>query len=296
MEILVTLKKFEQLKKISDYKVKGVILGTNLFSNRFLFDLDELKKLALECIIYNLDMYVMIDALIEEYDRHLLKEYIEFLQFLRPKGIYFSDLGVYRVLKELDFKGEMIYDPSTLITNSLDASFLLNNGIDRVVASREITLDEIAAIAKNTAHRLDMQIFGYLRQSTSKRHFLKNYFEHLGRSVDISNAEDVRIIEKSRDYKMPIYEGRYGTDIYTDYILYTYEETALLDKIIDHAIIDSLFIEDDLLFKVLRDYSLLNENNSKLLANNLKLNFEDKVFDKGYLYQKTNITKKEFYE
>lgn len=291
MELLVTLKKFEHLKKLSDYKVDGVILGANIFSNRYRFDLDELKKLALECIIYNLDMYVSIDVMIEEYDRSLLKEYLEFLQFLRPKGIYFADLGVYRTIREMGFDTQMIYDPHTLITNSLDAGFLLNNGMDGVVAAREITLDEVIGIAKNNPGAVDMQIFGYLRASSSKRRFLHNYFEYIGYDIDLSNKENVRIVEDTRDYKMPIYEGRYGTDIYTDYILCTYKEHALLDKFLKRGIIDSLFVEDEVLFKVLRDYKYLNEDNAYLLENNLRLAYGDLNFDKGYLYAKTNITK-----
>ena len=150
--------------------------------------------------------------------------------------------------------------------------------------------DRKRGVLIQSLHRAQ-QIFGYLRASSSKRHFLHNYFEYIGRDIDLSGKEDVRIIEDTRDYRMPIYEGRYGTDIYTDYILCTYKEHPQLEKYLKRGIIDSLFIEDEVLFRVLRDYKYLNEDNAYLLENNLKLAYGDLNFDKGYLYAKTNITK-----
>ena len=46
-----------------------------------------------------------------------------------------------------------------------------------------------------------------------------------------------------------------------------------------------------MLFDVLKDYQRCNDDNASLLLNNLKLKYYKYTFDKGYLYQKTNLTK-----
>lgn len=293
MELLVTLKNISYIKRFKDYGVFGVIAGTPVFSSRYMFNLEELGIIKDECDRYNLDMYISIDTMIEEKDRALLYEYLEFIRDLDVKGIYFTDLAVVKVARDLKIDAKLIYDPSTLITNSLDAYFYLSQGIDSVVAGREITLDEITEISKNNNGQLDMQIFGYVKTAMSKRHFLSNYFRHLGLKYNVSNKESLRIVEESRDYELPIIETRYGTNIYTDYILYTYEEYHFLRQHIKRGIIDDSFIKEDMLFDVLKDYQRCNDDNASLLSNNLKLKYYKYTFDKGYLYQKTNLTKQE---
>ncbi|MGN1054875.1 MAG: peptidase U32 family protein [Erysipelotrichaceae bacterium] len=291
MELLVTLKNIDYIKRFKDYGVFGVIAGTPVFSSRYMFDLEDLKIIKDECERYNLDMYISIDTMIEEKERALLYEYLEFIKELDVKGIYFTDLAVLKVAKDLKLESKLIYDPSTLITNSLDAYFYLSQGIDSVMAAREITLDEITEISKNNNCNIDMQIFGYVKTAMSKRHFLSNYFKHLGQNYNVLNKESLKIVEESRDYEMPITETKYGTNIYTDYILCTYEEYHYLRHYIKRAIIDDIFIREDMLFDVLKDYQRCNDDNASLLLNNLKLKYYKYTFDKGYLYQKTNLTK-----
>ena len=291
MELLVTLKKIEYLKKLKEFGVKGVICGTPVFSSRFFFNLEELKQIKQECVNNGLDLYVSIDTMIEEKDRLLLIEYLDFLKKLDVDGIYFSDLAVYSVAKDFGLEDLLIYDPTTLMTNSLDANFYLSLGISSVVLAREITLEEILNIAKRTDNRVEMQIFGYLKTATSKRRFLSNYFKHLGQTYDVTDKESLRIVEETRDYEMPILENKYGTQIFTDYILNTYIEYPVLSKVLKRGIIDDIFLSEAELFDVLRDYSSLNEDNASLLLNNLKLKYYDRSFDTGYLYQKTNTTK-----
>lgn len=291
MELLVTLKKIEYLKKLKEFGVKGVICGTPIFSSCFFFNLEELKQIKQECIENGLDLFISIDTMIEEKDRLLLIEYIDFLKQLDVKGIYFSDLAVYSVASDFGLKDRLIYDPTTLMTNSLDANFYLSLGIESIVVAREITMDEILKIAKNTDYRAEMQIFGYLKTATSKRRFLTNYFKHLKQSYDVTNKDSLRIVEETRDYEMPILENKYGTQIYTDYILNTYLEYPILSKVLKRGIIDDIFLSEAELFDVLKDYSSLNADNASLLLNNLKLKYYDRSFDTGYLYQKTNTTK-----
>ena len=293
METLVTLSNYSYLKKLRDYGVSGIITGSRYFSSRYFYDLETLKKIALECIIYGLDLYISIDTFLEEKDRALLEEYLEFLRFLRPKGIYFSDFGVLHLLKKLHFEAEYIYAPDTLMTNSLDAEFCLRRGMDRVVLARELTIPEIKAIAQRVDHKVDLYIFGYLKMAKSKRHYLNNYFKEIG--LDKKTQDDLcfRLKEYNREGLLGILETKYGSEIYSEGILAAYLEYESLSKIITKGIVDDLFLKEEVLFTVLKDLKRLNGDNARLLLNNLKLRFSDLKFDDGYFHQKTAIKKED---
>ncbi len=293
MKKLVTLSKFSYLRKLKDYDVSGVIVGSKYFSSRFFYDLETLKKIALECIIYGLDLYISIDTLLEEKERALLEEYLEFLRFLRPKGIYFADLGVLRMLERLHFEAEYIYAPDTLLTNTLDTAFFLKRGVDRVVLARELTLDEVKTIAGHNDGKVDLTIFGYLKMAKSKRHYLSNYFAKIKRDLKIKDEFDYRLKEYNREGLLPILETQKGSEIFSEGILASYLEYQELAECIDKGIIDDLFLSEELLFYVLKDLKVLNEDNARLLMGKLKLQFPDLKFDSGYFYQKTAIKKED---
>ena len=62
---------------------------------------------------------------------------------------------------------------------------------------------------------------------------------------------------------------------------------------IKRGIVDTLFINDDnKIVEVCRNYKRINEANAKFLKESLYHNYPDR-YSKGYLYQKTNITKDE---
>lgn len=289
MKLLCTLSKKENITKLRGL-VDGIICGSH-FCDRHHYSLSTLKELALKAKESSLELYILIDVMIKEKDRALLYEYLEFIKTLDVDGIYYSDLAVLNIAKKLHMQDLLIYESDTLMTNSLDVAFTLKQGIKSVVLAREITLEEILRIASHNDGKVDLHIFGYQKMSSSKRKFLSNYFNHIGKRHDINCNENLRIVEETRDGFMPILENKNGTKIYSDFIMCMYEESLLLKDKIGRGIIDDMFIEEKVLFQVLKDYQMLNGDNAKLLENNLKLRFNNLTFDSGYLYQKTNTTK-----
>lgn len=289
MNLLCTLSSKDRLDAIFPY-VDGVICGS-YFSDRHYYSLSDMQAIAKRCKALSLDFCVLMDTMVKEEDISLLYEYLHFLKDLDVDGIYFADLAVLEAARELGIEKKMIYESDTLMTNSLDASFFLKKGLKSVVLAKEITLDEMMKIADNTKHRVDVHLFGYQKMSSSKRHFLTNYFNHIASPKDLKDNMNLRIIEETRNYSMPILENEYGTKIYSDYILCMYAESLLLADKINNGIIDDMFIDFDILMTVLKDYRKLNKDNATKLEEELKSRYHDVTFDKGYLYQKTNITK-----
>lgn len=291
MELLVTLKDVHILGKLAEKGVDGIIFG-GIFSMKYAYSLEELKFINDFCKEKGIKRYISIDTFIMESDSQLLDNYLSYLAEENVDGIYFADLGVISHASKFGLEDRLIYDPITLLTNSRDIGFYLNKEIDCVI-SRELTLKEIVEIVKKYPYRLDMQIFGHLRMSYSKRKFLSNYFNEIEKDIDVNNKSNLTLVEETRNYKLPIKENKYGTSIYTDYILLMYDEFSYLKSLLKRAIIDSEFIPESVLLAFIRDAKRITTDNAEFL----KFGFEQRFgelhnFSSGYLYQKT-VDKKE---
>lgn len=291
MEIIVTLRKKELLEKVLPV-VDGVIVGKD-FTSSYHLSLDDISYINKYCKDNNKKVYIVLDNFINEEELNSLKEYFNFIKELNVDGIYFHDLGIMDIAKNYDLFNKLIYDGKTVLCNSLDTTFILNKGIDSVVLSREITLKEIKDIIHCNAGKVDLQIFGHLRMSYSKRKFLKNYFNEINKEYDYLNKETLYLVEEKRDYKMPIVEDENGTYIYTDYVLEMFNEICDLKTYLKRGIVDTLFIENDsLIVEVCRDYRRITQANKNFIIENIHHNYKYD-YSSGYLYQRTNIVKNE---
>ena len=292
MEIIVSLGKFDNLEKINKSVCEGLLYGGK-FSLNFNYDNDQIQAISAYLAKRGLKSYIVMDAFIKEDQRVDLYDYLEFLKSLNPDGIYFTDLGVISAAKAVGIADKLIYDGGPLMTNALDASFYLEQGFG-VVLARELCLDEIMALVKKLPYKLDMQVFGHLKMSYSKRKFLTNYFKEINKDINITGDKDIRLIEENREYALPIIEDRYGTRIYTDYVLLMYEELAYLRDYLKRLIVDDIFLEDTgIIYDVCRDIHHLNRENYSFLRDSLISKYADVNFSSGYLYQKTSKVKED---
>jgi putative protease len=289
MELLVTLRHIEPLEKILPF-ADGVILGSH-FTNGYHLSLEEITQSVRFCRTFHKKVYIIMDDFISEDEKMLMYDYLDFIDSIDVDGIFFHDLGVYNAAKSYGMLSKLIYDGKTVLCNSLDSAFLLDQGIDSVMFSRELTFEEVKEIVKNLSGRVNMQIFGHLRMSYSKRNFLSNYFRQIGKDYDFKGKETLSLVEEQREYKMPIVEDEDGTYIYTDYIFEMFSEISELKNDLKRGIVDTLFIEDDaLIAQVLRDYKRVSANNGKFIRDSFLHNHPGN-YSSGYLYQKTNISK-----
>lgn len=291
MELVAVLRNKELLDQYQRSGVHGIIVNSR-FSIKNTFTEEELIIINQYCRSKKIKFFVCVDALVTESDLEELHKYLDFIKFLKPDGIYFADLAILTYSKMKYFDCEMIYDPGPLNTNDLDISFFINQKIGTVLA-RELTIKEIVEILKKHPDKIDMQVFGHLRMSYSKRKFLTNYFKEIDENVVVDGVNDFTLVEENRSYKLPIRENKYGTTIYTDYVLLMYEELAYLSRVLKRAIIDTDFISEEIGFEVIRDIRRLSTENSKFLSDNMKNSHFYINFSNGYLYQKTTDKKVE---
>ena len=291
MEIVCTLKPQTNLDKIIGL-ADGILCGS-YFADRHYYALSKLKEIRKISKENGLKLYILMDTMIKEEDIDLLYEYLEFLNNLRVDGIFFADLAVLRAAEDLHMTNLLHYDPQTLICNSLDATFFLKNGLAGLVAAREVTYQELEKMLRFNPQKLDVYIFGHQKMASSARYFLRNYFKHIGKEIDLADREDLSIIETTRQEAYPILENHYGSKIYTDYIFCMYEEFLKLRENINCALVDDIFLPESLLIHVLKDLRNLDSHNVQGLLNRLKARYIKNHFSTAYLYAPTTMAKKE---
>lgn len=267
--MIVNIKRTTNLNRIDT----DIVLGTAYSVRNDVFSLEEIKKIV---SVYKHKVYVNMDIIIHEAMILEIKDFLKKLP-LEVSGIYFSDMGLYMLAKELGLSNKLIYNPGTLTTNSLDINLILGLGIKRVVLAREITLDEIKYINSH-AINTEVLIHGKLNMFYSKRKLLSNYYKYRNIAGDY---DKMFLVEETRDDKLAIIEDATGTHIFANGILNSYDEVKDLHC---ELRIDGYFLSDDELLEEIDTYQ-------KILTNQ-KVKYSKEGKNSGFYYKKTVYRKK----
>ena len=144
-ELLAPVGSFDALKAAVQNGANAVYLGGKEFSARASannFDRDELREAVRYAHIRGVQEFL---------------EYIKYLYDIDVDAIILQDIGMARLVKELlpDFE---IHASTQMVAHSLeDVLYLQNIGFDRVVLARELNIQEIEHICKNS--NVDIEVF-----------------------------------------------------------------------------------------------------------------------------------------
>lgn len=256
MEIVTTFKGgFDDL---SDYE--SIVVAPEVFAiaNDHTFSNKQIEGLARLCNQQNKKMYILVNKMMFDEDLDNLKIHLEWIKTLDVDGIYFADLAVYMIARDLDMHNLLIYAPGMTIVNSEDVKEYLDLGILGLELANELTLDEKILIAKNNPNKVGIVIGGYLLMSYSKRKVLSNYFREINKEINLDENYDLRLVEKTRPGKMPVYEDENGSYIYSEYILHSYNYLKQLSETpFKYFRLDGIFLDQNLIKDLLNSYEAI---------------------------------------
>ncbi|MEZ4483209.1 MAG: U32 family peptidase [Syntrophotaleaceae bacterium] len=107
-------------------------------------------------------IYVTVNTLIKEAELPRLIETLAALEGLAVDGVILQDLAVWRLIRD-HFPGLRLHASTQMtIHNSAGVRMLEGMGFTRAVLARELTLEEIAAIRRNTSLELEHFVHGAL--------------------------------------------------------------------------------------------------------------------------------------
>ncbi|MBP3906298.1 MAG: U32 family peptidase [Peptostreptococcaceae bacterium] len=159
-ELLAPVGSFDALKAAVQNGANAVYLGGKEFSARASannFDRDELREAVRYAHIRGVQVFVTANTLRKQNEIEEFLEYIKYLYDIDVDAIILQDIGMARLVKELlpDFE---IHASTQMVAHSLeDVLYLQNIGFDRVVLARELNIQEIEHICKNS--NVDIEVF-----------------------------------------------------------------------------------------------------------------------------------------
>ena len=267
MKLLIEpIKKETLYEKVTD----GLILSLKDYAvqSPIYFTLEEIKETTEKNP--SLEIFVNINKNIFNDDIESLKKVLKELDKLNIKGIFFYDLALLKLKKDLNLKTELVWNQTHMVNNYKTCNYYHAKGVKYALLGKEITLDEILEILNKTKITSMVEILGYPSVAFSKRKLITNYFKDLNKSP----KPTLDVLEKVTNSVYELTEDKNGTSFF------------LKDLVNGTAIIKRLY-DANLEYIIMRGYGL-EDNSFKEILEDTKNYISNSCQDDSYIekYQK----------
>lgn len=220
-ELLAPAGNLEKLKMALLYGADAVYMGGKAFSLRAFgdnFDETELEQGIAFAHKLNKKAYVTINIFPHNDDLSALPAYIHYLAEIGADAIIVSDLGVFRIARQVAPALPVHISTQANTTNWSTVQFWQELGAARVVLARELSWADIKLIRQKSHIELEAFIHGAMCVSYSGRCLLSNYLT--GRDANRGECAQpcrwkYQLMEESRPgVYLPVVEDERGTYIF----------------------------------------------------------------------------------
>ncbi|MBQ2897339.1 MAG: U32 family peptidase [Clostridia bacterium] len=222
-ELLAPAGSLSKLKFAFLYGADAVYIGGEAFSLREAaenFSMQEIKEGIEYAHERNKKVYITANILPHNDDLSGFKEYISEVYSYGADAVIVSDLGLFDIVKSVapDFNIHVSTQANNV--NFASANMWHKLGASRVILARELSLNEISEIRKNTPKDLELECFvhGAMCISYSGRCLLSNYMtgrdSNLGACAHPCRWKYHLMEEKREGEYFPVFENDRGTFIF----------------------------------------------------------------------------------
>lgn len=170
MELLAPAASYEGMLGAVNAGADAVYVGGTLYGARAYADNPNTEKLLLGmdyAHLHRKKVYLTLNTLIKERELSTLYSYLKPMYENGLDGVIFQDFGVMKFLKEQFPKLALHASTQMSITDTGGLSWLEKQGCSRVVLARELSLEEIDAIHRESPLELEVFVHGALCYSYS---------------------------------------------------------------------------------------------------------------------------------
>lgn len=222
-ELLIPAGSLEALKVAVMYGANAVYIGGEAYGLRAKaknFSISQMAEGIAFAHAHGAKVYVTANIFAHNGDLEGVREYFARLCEISPDALIISDPGVFSIAKEVCPKIEIHISTQANNTNYETFLFWHRLGAKRVVAARELTLEEISDIRCQIPKELEIEAFvhGSMCISYSGRCLLSNYFT--GRDANQGECTHpcrwkYAVMEETRPGEyLPVYENERGTYLF----------------------------------------------------------------------------------
>ena len=195
-------------------KIGGIILPVMDYaveSNVF-FSLDEILEVTNNNS--DVEVFVKINKNLMNADIDKVREILIELDKSNIKGIFFYDLAILQLKKELNLSVDLVWNQTHMVNNYKTCDYYYSKGVKYALLGKEITLEEILEIISKSKITSTVEVVSKPSVAFSKRKLVSNYYKDLG----IDGATKLTVKEKVTDSNYNLVEDNNGTSFYLDVI------------------------------------------------------------------------------
>lgn len=239
MKILVQPIDLKHLYELEKKEIDGFIIGINNYSifQNLKLNIDKIKD-----INTNKEVYISLNKPIHNDNLDEIKNILTEASKLNINGIFFEDISIYKLNRDLKLNLNLIWASMHLPTSSKSCDFWNKKGCKGALLSTELMVDDFIEIKKNTNMDIYVYLYGYIPIFESSRTLLTNYLKHKNSH---NESKLFYAYEKERDKYYRIYEEYDNTFITEDVLNGINVVNDLKNNGIDYIILNSLMHEKD---------------------------------------------------
>ena len=229
--------------------VDGVILPLDdlAVESNIYFTLEEIEKISKN---YNdVEIFVKINKNLMNNDIDKVRDILIKLDKLKIKGIFFYDLDILQIQKELNLDVDLVWNQTHMVNNYKTCNYYFEKGVKYALLGKEITLDEIKEILEKSKIISMVEVVSRPSVAFSKRKLVSNYLKNEGRALE----NKLTIKEKITDTFYDVVEDKNGTSFYLNRIM---NGTSIIKELFDNECSYIIFREyglEDNFFQLIID-------------------------------------------
>lgn len=178
VELLAPAGNFEKLEIVLHYGADAVYLAGKTFSLRNFsenFDLDEMQAAIKMAHAHQAKAYVAVNIFARQNDLAPINQYLQKLNTIGPDALIVADPAILSLARQAAPSLPIHLSTQANTTNTEAAKFWQRSGVRRLNAARELTLDEIADMARIDGLQIEAFAHGAMCISYSGRCLLSNH-------------------------------------------------------------------------------------------------------------------------
>ena len=281
MELIINPKNKEEIEQFE--KETSLLLPLKNFQSDYETSFTKDQIIELRKKYESKNIYVVINKMIFNCEIEELKKIMIDLNNNKITGIFFYDLSILQLKKELNLEIDLIWSANYMVTNYKTCNYYYDKGVKYALLSNEITKEEILNIKEQTKINLIITLIGYPTVATSRRKLVTNY----NKTNNYEETKEIIIEEKLTKEKYKVIEDDYGTTFKLNKQLnITSILNELIEKNFDKFLILSEGIEKETIKKI--ELILLDALNKKNITTKSLEEIENYIGQNtGFLYNKT---------
>ena len=252
----------EYSNRFNKTKANGIILPLKDYSveSIYYYTLDEIKAISNN---YNGEIFVKVNRNFFNDEIDNLKEVLIELDKLNITGVFFYDLAVLELKRELDLKLDLVWNQTHMVNNYRTCDYYNSKGVKYALLGKEITLEEIIEIINKSKITSMVEVVSRPSVAFSRRKLVTNYYKDINKEA----SKELHLKEKVSNEYYDVIENKYGTCFY-------------LDKVTNGTSIIKELFDNNCEYIIFREYGIDNFNE---LVNDTMNYIKDKCIDDNYL-------------